>query len=122
MAFVTNSNRPQPLWQPPQTACLTASVPPLRPHASLAPHGLRRLTCETRLAAAYLECPVTWAVGLQTAARPCVMALLDGGHRGACVSWEGRSIRVQGTVGSCSPFSPMQEGSDKVGGEGQGLA
>ena len=25
MAFVTDSNRPQPLWQPPPTACLTAS-------------------------------------------------------------------------------------------------
>ena len=25
MAFATNSNRPQPLWQPPPTACLTAS-------------------------------------------------------------------------------------------------
>ena len=24
MAFVTDSNRPQPLWQPPPTACLTA--------------------------------------------------------------------------------------------------
>ena len=23
--FVTDSNRPQPLWQPPPTACLTAS-------------------------------------------------------------------------------------------------
>ena len=32
-AFVTDSNRPQPLWQPPPTACLTASLlgPPLRP-------------------------------------------------------------------------------------------
>ena len=26
MAFVTDSNRPQPLWQPPPTACLTAPV------------------------------------------------------------------------------------------------
>ena len=26
MAFVTDSNRPQPLWQPPPTACLTAAV------------------------------------------------------------------------------------------------
>ena len=43
MAFVTNSNRPQPLWQPPPTACLTASevlclllhpCPP-RPHKGL---------------------------------------------------------------------------------------
>ena len=25
VTFVTNSNRPQPLWQPPPTACLTAS-------------------------------------------------------------------------------------------------
>ena len=25
MAFATDSNRPQPLWQPPPTACLTAS-------------------------------------------------------------------------------------------------
>ena len=25
MAFVTDNNRPQPLWQPPPTACLTAS-------------------------------------------------------------------------------------------------
>ena len=25
MAFVTDSNRPQPLWQPPPTACLTAA-------------------------------------------------------------------------------------------------
>ena len=25
MAFVTDSNRPQPLWQPPPTACPTAS-------------------------------------------------------------------------------------------------
>ena len=25
MAFVTDSNRPQPLWQPPPTACLTTS-------------------------------------------------------------------------------------------------
>ena len=25
MAFVTDSNRPQPLWQTPPTACLTAS-------------------------------------------------------------------------------------------------
>ena len=25
MAFVTDSNRPQPLWQPPSIACLTAS-------------------------------------------------------------------------------------------------
>ena len=25
MAFVTDSNRPQPLWQPPPTACLAAS-------------------------------------------------------------------------------------------------
>ena len=28
MAFVTDSNRPQPLWQPPPTACLTASGAP----------------------------------------------------------------------------------------------
>ena len=28
MAFVTDSNRPQPLWQPPATACLTASEAP----------------------------------------------------------------------------------------------
>ena len=33
MAFLTDSNRPQPLWQPPPTACLTAygaasEVPP----------------------------------------------------------------------------------------------
>ena len=28
MAFVTDSNRPQPLWQPPPTACLTASEVP----------------------------------------------------------------------------------------------
>ena len=27
MAYVTDSNRPQPLWQPPPTACLTASGP-----------------------------------------------------------------------------------------------
>ena len=26
LASVTDSNRPQPLWQPPPTACLTASV------------------------------------------------------------------------------------------------
>ena len=37
MAFATDSNRPQPLWQPPPTACLTASgaaseVPPLLMH------------------------------------------------------------------------------------------
>ena len=37
MAFVTDSNRSQPLWQPPPTACLTASgaaseVPPLLMH------------------------------------------------------------------------------------------
>ena len=37
MAFLTNSNRPQPLWQPPPPACLTASVagseiPPLLMH------------------------------------------------------------------------------------------
>ena len=37
MAFVTDSNRPQPLWQPPPTACLTASgaaseAPSLRMH------------------------------------------------------------------------------------------
>ena len=25
MAFVTDSNRPQPLWQPPPTACLTTA-------------------------------------------------------------------------------------------------
>ena len=49
MAFVTDSNRPQPLWQPPPTACLTASgaasevpsllmqpFPPLQPRASSA--------------------------------------------------------------------------------------
>ena len=27
-AFVTDSNRPQPLWQPPPTACPTAAAPP----------------------------------------------------------------------------------------------
>ena len=37
MAFVTDSHRPQPLWQPPPTACLTAfeaasEVPSLRMH------------------------------------------------------------------------------------------
>ena len=37
MAFVTDSNRLQPLWQPPPTACLTASgaasqAPPLLTH------------------------------------------------------------------------------------------
>ena len=46
MAFVTDSNRPQPLWQPPPTACLIASgaaseVPPLLMHPWLIPpaHG-----------------------------------------------------------------------------------
>ena len=42
MAFITDSNRPQPLWQPPPTACLTASgaaseAPSLLMHPSLAP-------------------------------------------------------------------------------------
>ena len=38
MAFVTDSNRPQPLWQPPPTACLTASEAALRgPFPSTAP-------------------------------------------------------------------------------------
>ena len=42
MAFVTDSNRPQPLWQPPPTACRTASgaaseVPSLQMHPWGAP-------------------------------------------------------------------------------------
>ena len=42
MAFVTDSNRPQPLWQPPPTACLTAAgaaseVPSLLMHPSPTP-------------------------------------------------------------------------------------
>ena len=68
MTFVTDSNRPQPLWQPPPTACLTAAgaasevptfpntslphPPPLPPEANArprycgrfdAPHPLRHL-------------------------------------------------------------------------------
>ena len=44
MAFVTDSNRPQPLWQPPPTACLTASgaaseVPSLLMHPWGTPPG-----------------------------------------------------------------------------------
>ena len=44
MTFVTDSNRPQPLWQPPPTACLTASgaaseVPSLSPHPWTALRG-----------------------------------------------------------------------------------
>ena len=43
MAFVTDSNRPQPLWQPPPTACLTASgtaseAPSLLMHPCPLPH------------------------------------------------------------------------------------
>ena len=55
LAFVTDSNRPQPLWQPPPTACLTASEvpsllmhpcpppPPLPSRADLCPrvHGVQ---------------------------------------------------------------------------------
>ena len=42
MAFVTDSNRPQPLWQPPPTACLTAprtasEVPSLLMHPWASP-------------------------------------------------------------------------------------
>ena len=38
MAFVTDSNRPQPLWQPPPTACLTSSeAPSLLMHPWVAP-------------------------------------------------------------------------------------
>ena len=44
MAFVTDSNRPQPLWQPPPTACLTAAgaaseAPSLLLHPRLCPGG-----------------------------------------------------------------------------------
>ena len=46
MAFVTDNNRPQPLWQPPPTACLTASgaisaVPSLLMH----PMALHQKAC-----------------------------------------------------------------------------
>ena len=42
MVFVTDSNRPQPLWQPPPTACLTASdVPSLLMHPCPPPPALQ---------------------------------------------------------------------------------
>ena len=51
MAFVTDSNRPQPLWQPPPTACLTASgaaseAPslPLRPLGGGGERGYGRIS------------------------------------------------------------------------------
>ena len=47
MAFVTDSNRPQPLWQPPPTACLTAAgavseAPSLLMHPCPHPHAPNR--------------------------------------------------------------------------------
>ena len=54
MAFVTDSNRHQPLWKPPPTACLTASVA-----ASEAPSLLMR------------PCPIT-PVGTKICTGPCV--------------------------------------------------
>ena len=44
MAFVTDSNRPQPLWRPPPTACLTASGAPSEiPSLPMHPSGGTRL-------------------------------------------------------------------------------
>ena len=53
MAFVNDSNRPQPLWQPPPTACLTASgaaseVPSLLMHPSVHPAAFSPLPSSDR--------------------------------------------------------------------------
>ena len=62
MAFVTDSNRPQPLWQPPPTACLTAAgaaseVPSLPMHPWTQTFALRSgRRCALRLRRVVLRC------------------------------------------------------------------
>ena len=75
MAFVTDSNRPQPLWQPPPTACLTASGTAFEVLSLLMhPLGGGGVTAPFRITKAWCPSP---AIGRVVGSRECPPAARD---------------------------------------------
>ena len=68
MAFVTNSNRPQPLWLPPPTACLTASEAPSNACLPAPPPSL---LIHAWVVVAVPMVGVAWRGALRDRAAPC---------------------------------------------------